>query len=120
LSPKREVSLLEQLRGAGLTLDPPDNDAPFGDWKAFWERQGVFTVADQFGGLTDKDRNKNGEIEAFFDRIDAALWQETKDNYPKSKTRAGYAFAEMVHLNNYPDHLAELRRLWAAIREHVG
>jgi AAA domain/AAA domain, putative AbiEii toxin, Type IV TA system len=120
LSPKREVSLLEQLRGAGLTLDPPDNDAPFDDWKAFWERHGVFTVADQFGGLTDKDKNKNGEIEAFFDRIDAALWQETKDNYPKSKTRAGYAFAEMVDLNNYPDHLAELRRLWAAIREHVG
>lgn len=118
LSPKREVPLLEQLRGAGLTLDPPSDDAPFEEWKAFWESHGVFTVADRFGGLTDKD--KSGEIEAFFSRIDSALWQQMIQTYPKSKTRAGYGFAEAIDLNKYPEHLAELRRLWAAIRMHAG
>src|SRR5262249_15826462 len=104
----------------GVTLDPPNDDAPFEEWKTFWESHGVFTVADRFGGLTDKNKDKSGEIEAFFARINTALWQETKESYPKSKTRAGYAFAEAIDLNNYRDYLAELRRLWTAIRKHAG
>ena len=56
----------------------------------------------------------------FFARIDGNLWQATKERYPKSKTRAGYAFAEAVDLHKHPVQLAQLRRIWNQIRKYAS
>ena len=115
LSPEREVSLFNQLIDAKFDLGPvPDTSAPFADWKECWVRNGVFTVADQFGGVKN-ERDKRGEIEAFFARMDQERWKETCQRYPKSKVRAGYAFAEETNLANHRDQLRELQKLWKAI-----
>jgi energy-coupling factor transporter ATP-binding protein EcfA2 len=119
LSPEREVSLISQLEGAGATLDPKPPAAAFEAWKAFWAEHGVFTVADRFGGVKD-DHDKSGEIEAFFERTDAALWQEVSSRHQKSKTRAGFAFAEEIDLERHPEAREELQRLWSAVIEHLG
>lgn len=115
LSPYRETSLLEQLTGAKVDLGPqPPLTAPFADWKAFWHQNGAFTVANRFGGVND-DRDKSGEIEAFFARIDENLWKDNYRRYAKSKVRAGYSFAEEIDLNHHPDQQKKLRQLWTNI-----
>lgn len=119
LSPEHKVSLLEQLPHAGFALGAvPDRGAQFADWKTFWEGHRVFTVADSFGGVRN-DRDKSGEIEAFFGRIDARQWQATVQRYPKSKTRAGYAFAEEIDLTAHQQQLQELQQLWKAVVDRL-
>ena len=113
LSPERETSLICQLVGAGVGLNPRPTTHEFSAWKTFWREHGVFTVADQFGGVKD-DHDKSGEIEAFFGRTNAALWQEVSSRHQKSKTRAGFAFAEEIVLEAHPQALAELRSIWVA------
>jgi len=120
LSPARETSLFEQLSQAGVHFgQAPARDAPFAEWKAFWEGNGAFTVADQFGGVTKNDPDKGGEIEAFFSRVDPDRWQAVQQRYPKSKIRAGYAFAEEINLTDHPHRLHELQRLWHAMISHL-
>jgi len=115
----RKKSLLHQLQEAGVALDsPPDFDAPFTDWKAFWWAQGVFTVANRFGGVTDEN-DKGGEIEAFLQRTDGTLWREVWAQYGNSKARTGHAFAEQVDLAAHPEQLAELAGIWAAITSRL-
>jgi energy-coupling factor transporter ATP-binding protein EcfA2 len=116
LSPHYAKPLLDQLKSAGIDLDgiPPPN-APFEEWRDFWQTQGVFTVADRFGGVTD-ERDKSGEIEAFFERADPELWRTVKSQYPKSKVRAGHAYAEQIDLLSRPQRRAELIGIWTRIK----
>ncbi len=120
LSPERRQSLLVQLQGADVILgSTPGKTHPFSDWKDFWQRNGVFTVAECFGGVKD-DKDKSGEIEAFFARIDADLWQDAYGRYANSKVRAGYSFAERVDLIAHPAQVDELRGLWTAIVQRLA
>jgi hypothetical protein len=91
--------LIEQLRRAGLPapdVSTPEDSATFPEWKMFWASHRVHTLASTFGGLEKDSKDKSGEIEAFFDAVDASRWAEAKAKYPKSKVRAGHYFAEEV------------------------
>ena len=65
------------------------------------------------------ERDKSGEIEAFFATIYEDLWRDAYRRYAKSKVRAGYAFAEDVDLTEHPDQLDTLRRIWEGIVARV-
>lgn len=81
----------KQLRKLGLAPPDrrPDDDDAFQVWRVYWNRTGVFTVADTFGG----DPGKSGEFEAFLERIDEDLLERTRAIHRKSKPRIGTAFA---------------------------
>jgi hypothetical protein len=53
---------------------PPDDDDNFMQWRKYWQRAGVFTVADQFGD----DGTRGGEFEAFLSRVDHNLLMEAR------------------------------------------
>jgi len=91
--------LVEQLRLVGLLpalTGAPNADGSFEDWKMFWAKHRVHTLADQFGGLEANSKDRSGEIEHFFESRDSTRWLEAKAMFPKSKVRAGHAFAETV------------------------
>jgi len=120
LSLEHEVSLVGQLTEAGVDLgSAPTREASFAEWNGFWRGHGVFTVADRFGGVKS-DSDKSGEVEAFFERIDHALWHEVYERYAKSKVRAGFAFAEEVTLEEHPEQLGELRLIWDGITARLS
>ena len=119
LSPQRgNSSLLGQLRGAGVKLDSTlaAGDS-FAVSREYWQKHGAFTLASCFG-LGD-DEQKGGEIEAFFEAMDPRLWEEVQRCHPKSKARAGYAFAEQVTLEDHQDHLLKLRALWEGVCANI-
>ncbi|MFC5941700.1 AAA family ATPase [Micromonospora harpali] len=119
LSPKYKTPLLNQLQQANVNLsDHPDVDAPFANWKSFWVDHGVFTTADQFGGVAN-DKDKSGEIEAFLQRADGDLWRQIQAQFGKSKIRAGLAFAERVNLSAHPDQQREVADIWSAIKRRL-
>jgi hypothetical protein len=67
----------------------PDDDQDFAQWRAFWERAGVFSLATQFGD----DGSKGGEFEALLQRVDSELLAKAMTETGKSKPRAGAYFA---------------------------
>jgi hypothetical protein len=74
-----------------LPRRPPDDDDDFTAWSAHWQRAGVFTLADQFGD----DGTKNGEFEAFLNRVDEALLAETRNRLgDRNKPLVGAYFAD--------------------------
>ena len=117
LSPEYKSTLVNQLRDLIPVEDPPQT-ASFPAWTTYWRQHGVFTLADGFGGVQD-EKDKSGEIEAFFRRMDPGLWQEITQRGLKSKVREGYAFAEECHLSDHPRELNELRTTWDAIVDWV-
>ncbi|TKA09491.1 AAA family ATPase [Actinacidiphila oryziradicis] len=88
----------------------PDDDDAFQVWREYWNRTGVFTVADTFGG----DPGKSGEFEAFLERIDENLLERTRDIHRKSKPRIGTAFAAA-----HPEIPQEIADLYQQIRCHL-
>lgn len=100
LSPnyKNGAPLVEQLQGMGVleSAKCPADSLAFEDWRQFWRSHRVSTLATKFGGLEEGSKDKSGEIEAFFKSKDSARWTEAQTTYPKSKVRAGHAFAEAV------------------------
>lgn len=117
LSPERETSLIDQLEDLVPLAERPQTDE-FADWKTYWRMRGVFTVADRFGGIKD-EKDKSGEIEAFFKRTDPELWETIKLRQLKSKVREGYAFADELDLATHPAALEELRAIWDAAVERL-
>jgi hypothetical protein len=85
---------------------PPDDREDFAKWRGFWERAGVFSLADQFGD----DGTKAGEFEAFLLRIDPDLLDEAKQAVGRSKPRVGAFFAV-----NHPDPPADVMDIYAKI-----
>jgi ABC-type lipoprotein export system ATPase subunit len=100
LSPKYQggVPLIDQLRDLGRAAyeGAPNDPQAFDDWKGFWAGHRVFTLATKFGGLTKDSKDKSGEIEAYFESVDAAVWVKENAAYRKSKVRAAHAFASAV------------------------
>lgn len=103
--------LSRQLNKLGLAPadSRPAPDADFPAWRAYWNRAGVFTVADTFGG----DPQKSGEFEAFLERQDTTLLTQMRELHSKSKPRVGAAFAAS---HPAPQEVAELYR---RIHRHI-
>jgi hypothetical protein len=81
--------LHQQLTAQGLISAPePDSTGVvFEEWKAFWETQGVFSMADVFGN----DGSQAGEFEAYLKRLNPQLLSRVGGE--RSKPRVGAAFA---------------------------
>jgi hypothetical protein len=76
-------------RQAPLPADPLTEG--FAEAVSTWESHGVFTLASELG---TGDRKGCGEIEAFFEAIDASLWATLCDEPGrKDKALLGYRFA---------------------------
>lgn len=121
MSPEYERSLVQQLEEAGITLEGRPSGTEkheFDAWKSYWRQHRVYTVADCFGGVTNKN-DKSGEIEAFLNRVDEALWSKVRGERA-SKVRAAYAFAEELDLRSHPPTLKLLQDLWNEVQEGLG
>jgi hypothetical protein len=82
--------LAKQLRRLGrYPNEQPDRQESFARWHEFWENQGVFTLADQFGD----DGSKLGEFEAYLQRVDEVLLAQVEADVGKHKPRVGAYFA---------------------------
>ncbi|MFC8677712.1 ATP-dependent endonuclease [Streptomyces griseorubiginosus] len=96
----------ENLLPAGSPQDQND----FAAWKLYWQKSGVFSVANTFGN----DGSKSGEFEAFLERLDLPLFQQVgQDIGRRSKPRIGAAFAARCQ----PP--AEVVELYSLIRGHL-
>jgi hypothetical protein len=72
---RRNRALAKQLADLKhLPRRQPDDCDDFTAWRGYWQRAGVFTLADQFGD----DGTKGGEFEAFLNRVDQALLAKTR------------------------------------------
>jgi predicted ATP-dependent endonuclease of OLD family len=110
MSPNYEMSLTEQLTVIAQDDNPPNESAPFEDWKVYWESHGVFTVAREFGLKT-----KAGEIEAFLSKMDAALWREACKEAHNGKVRKGSYFADKAVLAEHSDELGILKDIYRGL-----
>jgi hypothetical protein len=91
--------LIDQLKQVGLSsalAGVPNANASFEEWRLFWSKHRVHTLAEQFGGLDGDPKDRSGEIEYFFESTDSTTWNDARARYPKSKVRAGHAFAAVV------------------------
>lgn len=109
---RRSNKLADDLREQGHWPDQaePADAEDFAGWHEFWERAGVFTLANQFGD----DRSKGGEIEALLQRIDPNLLACARKEVGDSKPRIGAYFA--VH---HPSPPPEVLDLYKKIAEHL-
>ncbi|MER6425497.1 TOPRIM nucleotidyl transferase/hydrolase domain-containing protein [Streptomyces sp. NPDC001137] len=96
--------LHQQLTAQGLVsaLEPDSTEPVFDDWKAFWQEQGVFSVARVFGN----DGSQAGEFEAYLEQLDPQLLSRVRRG--RSKPRVGAAFAGQYPM---PKDIADLYAL---------
>ncbi|MFF2956763.1 AAA family ATPase [Kitasatospora sp. NPDC057965] len=106
------ANLGKQLRKLRLAPDdPPADDADFAAWRAYWNRAGVFTLADTFG----TGGTKAGEIEAFLAQLDKTLLDTVQAEHRSSKPRIGAAFAAA-----HPEAPTEVTDLYQQIHTHLN
>ncbi|MFD8913272.1 TOPRIM nucleotidyl transferase/hydrolase domain-containing protein [Streptomyces sp. NPDC059575] len=101
--------LHRNLAAQGLltVAEPASEDPEFDEWKNFWEKHGVFTVADVFG----TDGSQAGEYEAYLKRLNPQLLHQLRGE--RSKPRLGTSFADRHPM---PDEVADL---YARIRQRL-
>jgi hypothetical protein len=101
--------LHQQLAARELisAAEPDRTRADFEEWKAFWESQGVFSMADTFGN----DGSQAGEFEAYLKRLNPQLLSQVSRE--RSKPRIGAAFASQHPM---PKNVANL---YALIRDRL-
>jgi hypothetical protein len=80
---------LTKLELASVDKPHRSDDQAFEEWRRYWAKVGVFTVATVFGD----DSSKQGEFEAFLKQLDADLLAQAQELYPRSKPRVGAYFA---------------------------
>jgi len=85
LDPTYTYSLWKRLPGSSGS-EPPEQAPDFPSCRAFWAQRGVFTVADSFGA----------NFESFAGALDAEAYAASCNDFPRSKTRRGIAFASRV------------------------
>ena len=93
----------------------PDDPEPsgyqdFAQWRNFWERAGVFTLATKFSD----DGSKGGEFEALLRKVDFELLGKAMTETGKSKPRAGAYFAAA-----HPELPESVRDLFQRIVEYL-
>jgi hypothetical protein len=89
----------------------PGDEQDFIQWREFWERAGVFTLASQFGD----DGSKSGELEALLKQVDPELLTQAQRESGGSKSRAGSYFAAC-----HPEPPAVVLGLCKKITEYLG
>ncbi len=94
-------SLHRQLKDQSLLpAAEPDSVAPaFGEWQGFWRSNGVFSMADTFGG----PGSHSGEFEAYLKKLNPQLMQQLSAE--RSKPRLGTAFASQHPIPHEISHL---------------
>jgi hypothetical protein len=105
--------LAKQLRDHGHepSVRRPDS-SDFAEWRAYWAATGVFALADQFGD----DGNKQGEFEAFLQRVDAGLLASVQAEIGhRSKPQLGALLAA-----GHPAMPAEVAELYRAIMRRLA
>jgi hypothetical protein len=85
----RRLSLDMQKLGHWPDAPEPGDDQDFAQWRSFWERVGVFTLATRFGD----DGSKLGEFEELLRQVDHELLGKAMTETGGSKPRAGAYFA---------------------------
>ncbi len=109
---RRNSKLAKQLGELGHVPDsPPCNDDDFTGWREFWQRAGVFTLADQFGD----DGSKSGEFEAFLRRVDPALLASARAEVGRNKPLTGAYFAA-----EHPEPPQDVLGLYRLIGDRLG
>ncbi|GIH66983.1 TOPRIM nucleotidyl transferase/hydrolase domain-containing protein [Microbispora siamensis] len=79
----------------------PLNNAGFEECRDYWRCFGVFTLAEQFGD----DGHKQGEFEAYLERVDSHALAMARSESGRSKPRCGASFAANV---SRPQEVADL------------
>jgi energy-coupling factor transporter ATP-binding protein EcfA2 len=104
--------LRQDMKELGHWPDAPEpsDDQDFAQWRSFWERAGVFTLATRFGD----DGSKGGEFEALLRQTDAELLGQAMTETGKSKPRAGAYFAAA-----HPELPDPVRALFRRVAEHL-
>ncbi len=91
--------------------DPqPGDDQDFAQWRSYWERAGVFTLAMRFGD----DGTKLGEFEELLRQVDHELLGKAMTETGGSKPRAGAYFAAA-----HPELPDPVRDLFQKIAEYL-
>ena len=88
----------------------PGDDQDFTQWRSFWERAGVFTLATQFGD----DGTKLGEFEELLRQVDHELLGKAMTETRGSKPRAGAYFASA-----HPELPGPVRDLFQKIADYL-
>jgi hypothetical protein len=88
---RQNSKLAKQLANLGhKPRSQPDDRDNFVQWRKYWLRAGVFTVAEEFGD----DGSKGGEFEAFLGRVDQELLTRARAEIgEKNKPLVGAYFA---------------------------
>jgi hypothetical protein len=95
-------NLAKQLRNAGLlTRDQLDQEWDFERCRTVWRSVGVFCFADRFGDAQKKD----GEFEAYLERLDTNLLAKAQQEMNGSKPLVGTYFA--THYPTTPQDVAD-------------
>jgi hypothetical protein len=81
----QDMEKLGHLPGA----TEPGDDQDFAQWRSYWERAGIFTLATRFGD----DGTKLGEFEELLRQVDHELLGKAMTETGGSKPRAGAYFA---------------------------
>jgi AAA domain len=103
--------LARQLRRLGRCDGQPDEREDFGRTRDFWEKRGVYTLADRFGD----DGSKSAEFEAYLERVDKTLMLQVQMDVGKHKPRVGACFAD-----SFPEPPGEVLELYKKIALRFG
>lgn len=109
---RKGSKLSQDMEKLGHWPDAPEpgDDQDFTQWRSFWERTGVFTLATQFGD----DGTKRGEFEELLRQVDHELLGKAMTETRGSKPRAGAYFASA-----HSELPAPVRDLFQKIAEHL-
>jgi len=88
---RKGSKLSQDMKKLGHWPDAPEpgDDQDFAQWRSYWERAGVFTVATCFGD----DGTKLGEFEELLRQVNHELFGQAMTQTGGSKPRAGAYFA---------------------------
>ncbi|WP_433205475.1 TOPRIM nucleotidyl transferase/hydrolase domain-containing protein [Dactylosporangium sp. CS-047395] len=102
---------LSKLPRPAVGAGDPDSET-FDQAVARWQVHRVRTLATEFGV---DDRKGRGEIEAFFETVDSAVWSSLhQEPSRKDKALLGYRFASRTPTP------PEVRELWRLLRDDLG
>ena len=133
MSPDYEKSLTDQLTVKTENDTRPAEGSTFKDWKVYWESNGVFTVATTFGLRSPSEaarcqtcnrafetkKTKDGEIEAFFKKMNLALWETACVENPASKVRQGSYFAANADLVEDSNELKTMQNIYHGVAKKL-
>lgn len=109
---RKGSKLSQDMEKLGRWPDAPEpgDDQDFAQWRSYWERAGVFTLATRFGD----DGTKAGEFEELLRQVNHELFRQAMTQTGGSKPRAGAYFAAA-----HPELPAPVRDLFQKIAGYL-